>query len=803
MLISSTSLLTQIPDLNLTNRPQPKKQFLFGSLILPLRANNGCRTKLKLDIKKSTRKIESKHSSNWVSYGGSIPSILKSLDANENLDEALKPWEGSLNSKERTIILKEQNSWKRAYEIFNWFKEKGCYELNVIHYNIILRTLGRARKWDLMGSLWNEMKPNGITPTNSTYGTLIDAYSKGGMNKEALVWLGEMYKQGIEPDEVTMGIVFQTYKKAREFHKAEEFFKKWSSITNDDFPEAHKCYSLYTYNMLIDTYGKAGELKQASDTFARMLREGIAPDIVTFNTMIHVCGNHGCLEEVSSLMTLMEEIRCFPDTRTYNILISLYAKSDDINSAATYFLKMKADGLVPDTVSYRTLLYAYSIRNAIGEAEALVMEIEEQGLEIDEYTQSALTRMYIRVNMLEKSWSWFQSFADKMNSECFAANIDAFGEKGHVNLAEKAFSCCLSARKLNVLVFNVMIKAYGICKEYAKACNLFDSMENYGILPDICTYSSLIQILSTAELPHKAACYLRKMQVVGLINDCIPYSMVMASFSKTGEMQKVEEIFHEMIAVGLQPDIVVYSVLINGFAETGNVAEALRFVKLMRSSGFEPNSIICNSLIKLYTKVGYLQEAQETYELVKALGGGPDVYSSNCMIDLYSENSMVREAEEVFWNLKQRGVANEFSHAMMLCLYKKLGQFDEAYRIAQEMKELGFLVDTLSYNNVISLYASDGRMKEAVMNFQQMLASGVKPNDATFGLLGVILRKRGASKEAIKRLELIRKHNVHNGLHEWIKALCSMVRLSHAFPKFGDKPKGHFESANFEQCFYG
>nr|UPT48712.1 pentatricopeptide repeat protein AaPPR662 [Agave angustifolia]UPT48949.1 pentatricopeptide repeat protein AaPPR1160 [Agave angustifolia]UPT49713.1 pentatricopeptide repeat protein AaPPR1232 [Agave angustifolia] len=782
MLISSNSLRTQ-NDFNFRNHKHTKSLFLLGNLFLPSKINNGQRSKLKLDTKNLVGKIESKQSTKWASYGGSIPSILKSLDAIEDLDLALKPWEGTLNNKERTIILKEQSNWNRALEIFDWFKRKGCYELNVIHYNIMLRALGRARRWDLMSSLWIEMKSNGIIPTNSTYGTLIDAYSKGGMKKEALVWLGEMNKQGMEPDEVTMGIVVQAYKKAREFQKAEEFFKKWSSaVTDDDSTESHKCYSLYTYNMLIDTYGKAGELKQASDTFARMLREGIAPDIITFNTMIHVCGNHGCLEEVGSLLALMEEIRCFPDTRTYNILISLYTKSDDIHTAASYFLKMKADGLVPDIVSYRTLLYAYSVRNMVGEAEALVMEIGNHGLEIDEYTQSALTRMYVRVNMLEKSWSWFKRFYDKMSSECFSANIDAFAEKGYIKLAEKAFSCCSGRHKLSVLVFNVMIKAYGICKEYSKACDLFHSMENYGILPDKCTYSSLIQILSSAELPHEAATYLRRMQVVGLVSDCIPYSMVITSFSKTGDLQKAEEIFQEMVGFGLQPDIVVYSVLINGFSEIGKVPEALSYVNLMRSSGFEPNSIICNSLIKLYTKVGYLKEAQETYELVKALGDGPDIYSSNCMIDLYCENSMVREAEELFRNLKQRGEANEFSYAMMLCLYKKLGQFSEAYGIVQEMKTLGLLTDILSYNNVIAVCASDGRMKEAVLNFQQMLDSGVQPNDATFRLLGAILLKRGASKEAIKHLELVRKNNAHSGLHEWVKALCFMVRLHHTFP---------------------
>ena len=55
------------------------------------------------------------------------------------------------------------------------------------------------------------MNAKGVAPVNSTYGTLIDAYSKGGLKEEALAWLQRMQSQGMEPDEVTMGIVVPTF----------------------------------------------------------------------------------------------------------------------------------------------------------------------------------------------------------------------------------------------------------------------------------------------------------------------------------------------------------------------------------------------------------------------------------------------------------------------------------------------------------------------------------------------------------------------------------------------------------------
>ncbi|MFS7976260.1 putative tetratricopeptide-like helical domain superfamily [Helianthus anomalus] len=160
----------------------------------------------------------------WARYGGCIPAILEALERVSDLDEAFKAWEVRISKKEMTIILKEQEVWQRALEIFEWFKRKGCYEMNVIHYNVMIRVLGRARRWVELETLIDEMEKNGIEFVNSTFGTLIDVYNKGGTREKAMHWLDVMKKRDIEPDEVTMGIVVQMYKTARQFEKAETFF---------------------------------------------------------------------------------------------------------------------------------------------------------------------------------------------------------------------------------------------------------------------------------------------------------------------------------------------------------------------------------------------------------------------------------------------------------------------------------------------------------------------------------------------------------------------------------------------------
>ncbi|CAA7012840.1 unnamed protein product [Microthlaspi erraticum] len=719
-------------------------------------------------------KVHAKCSTKGLTYGGCIPAILQALDRIDDVETALSPWAERLSSKERTIILKEQTRWERAVEIFDWFKSKDRYELNVIHYNIMLRILGKACKWRYVQSLWDEMIRKGIKPINSTYGTLIDVYSKGGLKVHALCWLGTMSKIGMQPDEVTTGIVLQMYKKAREFQKAEDFFKKFGN----NVAESNLCLSSYAYNTMIDAYGKSGQIKEASETFERMLEEGIVPTTVTFNTMIHIYGNNGQLGEVTSLMKKMK-LRCLPDTRTYNILISLHTKSNDIEKAEAYFKEMKSSGLKPDPVSYRTLLYAFSIRHMVEEAEELIAEMDENEVEIDEYTQSALTRMYIEAEMIEKSWLWFQRFhfSGDMSSEGYSANIDAYGERGYTSEAERVFLCCQEVNKRTVIEYNVMIKAYGIGKRCEDACELFEGMMSYGVSPDKCTYNTLVQILASYDMAEKARSYLEKMRETGYVSDCIPYCAVISSFVKLGQVGKAEEVYREMVEFNIEPDVVVYGVLINAFADRGDVQEATSYVEAMKEAGILGNSVIHNSLIKLYTKVGYLNEAESIYRELLESSSYPDAYTSNCMINLYSERSMVRKAEAIFEGMKQRGEANEFSFAMMVCMYKKNGRFEEATRIAKEMREMKIMDDPLSYNSVLGLYALDGRFKEAVETFKEMVASGIRTDDSTFKSLGIILMKLGLSKKAVRRIEEVRKRERKRGLDLWIETLSSLVEL--------------------------
>ncbi|KAK9085143.1 hypothetical protein Sjap_025554 [Stephania japonica] len=736
-------------------------------------------------------------------YGGALPSILRALERSDDVDGVLGSFVGELNPKEQTVILKEQRDWARVLRIFRWMKSREEYDPNVIHYNVVLRALGRAQKWDELRLCWIEMAKDRVFPTNNTYGMLVDVYAKSGLVKEALLWIKQMKQRGVFPDEVTMNTVVRVLKDVGEFDKAERFFKDWCKgrVELDDLdfesvadpksglgplsvkhflstelfkaggrmpplklmgsslevePSIRKPRMTATYNTLIDLYGKAGRLKDASNAFAEMLKAGVAPDTITFNTMIFTCGTNGLLSEAESLLQKMEERRVLPDTKTYNIFLSLYADAGNMDAALMCYKKIREVGLFPDDVTHRAVIHVLCEKHMISEVEAIIEEMDNLSICVDENSIPTIIRMYVDTGLLDKAKNFFEKCQprSRISSKTYAAILDAYAEKGVWADAEEIFFGNRSKlTNKDVIEYNVMLKAYGQAKLYDKALSLFKSMRSNGTWPDECTYNSLIQMLSGGDVVDTAKDLLSEMQEAGFKPRCSTFSAVIASHIRLGRVFDAVDIYKEMKRVGVEPNEVVYGSLINGFAEAERLEEALHYFHTMEDVGIPANQIILTSLIKAYGKVGCLEEAQRLYGKMKGMDGGPDVVASNSMIDLYADLGIVSEAELIFNKLRENGQADGFSFANMMYLYKSMGMLDKAIDVAQEMQESGLLRDCTSFNRVLASYARNGQLVECGELLHQMVTRKLLPDDGTFKVLFTIMKKVDIPSEALAQLE--------------------------------------------------
>ncbi|XAR68037.1 hypothetical protein NMG60_11003028 [Bertholletia excelsa] len=732
-------------------------------------------------------------------YGGVLPTIFRSLESGDDIEKTLNLHNGKLSPKEQTVILKEQRSWERVVRVFEWMKSQEDYLPNVIHYNVVLRALGRAQKWDELRLCWIEMAKKGIIPTNNTYGMLIDVYGKSGLVKEALLWIKHMKLRGIFPDEVTMSTAVRVLKDAEEYDRADRFYKHWcagkieldeldldSIADNDSISLKHflstelfrtggrsppgkliassdidcstrKPQLTATYNTLIDLYGKAGRLKDAADVFSEMLNSGVDIDTITFNTMIFICGSHGHLSEAEELLRKMEEKAISPDTKTYNIFLSLYSHVGNTEAAIECYQKIRRVGLFPDVVTHRAVLLMLCERNMVEEVEAVLEEMQESGVLIDEHSLPVLIKMYVNEGLIDRAKTIFEKAQNdgEISSWICAAVMDAYADKGLWAEAEAVF--CrkrdLVGQRKDVAEYNVMMKAYGKGKLFDKAFLLFKDMKHHGTWPDECTYNSLIQMLAGGDLVDQARELLTEMQEVGYKPPCQTFSAVIASYVRTRRLTEAVDVYQELERMGVKANEVVYGCLINGFVEAGTVDEAFHYFRIMEENGIQANQVVLTSMIKAYGKLGSLEGAKLLYEKMKNLQGGPDIVASNSMLNLYSDLGMVSEAKSIFDTLKEKGWADGVTYATMIYLYKNMGMLDEAIGVAEEMEQFGLLRDCISFNKVMACYATKGQLVECGRLLHKLLCQKLLPDVGTFKVLFIVLKKGGVPSEAVAQLE--------------------------------------------------
>ncbi|KAL1320552.1 hypothetical protein HN51_065229 [Arachis hypogaea] len=774
----------------------------------------------------SSSSLKGRKSKKKKGYGGNLPSILKSLEYSVDVEATLDSFSENLSPKEITVILREQGRWERVVKVFEWFKSQRGYVPNVIHYNVVLRVLGKAQRWDQLRLLWIEMAKNGVSPTNNTYSMLVDVYGKAGLVREALLWIKHMRLRGFFPDEVTMSTIVKVLKDVGEFDRADRFYKDWCDgrVELDDLdldslsvtatngsrsmpisfkhflstelfktggrnilnssnkeigPQKPRLTS--TFNTMIDLYGKAGRLKDAAEVFADMLKSGVAMDTITFNTMIFICGSHGNLLEAESLLNKMEEKGISPDTKTYNILLSLYANSGNTDAALCCYRRIRDVGLFPDDVTHRALLGALCSKNMVQAVETLIDEMEKSSVSVNEHSLPGIIEMYVNEGALDKANDMLQKFLMNSvpSSSICAAIMDAFAEKGHWLEAENVFyrERGVPGQRRDVIEYNVLIKAYGKGKLYNKAVSLFRGMKNHGTWPDGCTYNSLIQMLSGADLVDQARDLMVEMQGMAFKPHCQTFSAVIASYARLSQLSDAVSVYQEMLRAGVKPNEVVYGSLINGFAEYGSLEDALRYFNIMEESGLSANLVVLTSLLKSYCKVGNLEGVKAIYERMQSLEGGLDLVACNSMISLFADLGLVSEAKMAFENLREKGWADGISYVTMMYLYKDVGRIDEAIEIAEEMRLLGLLRDCVSYNKVLVCYATHGQLYECGELIHEMISKKLLPNDGTFKVLFTVLKKGGFPIEAVVQLESSLKEGKPYARQAAITALYSLVGM--------------------------
>ncbi|CAL5068290.1 unnamed protein product [Urochloa decumbens] len=475
--------------------------------------------------------------------------------------------------------------------------------------------------------------------------SLIGAYCRRGLIREAIESFQEMEESGMQPDEVLVSCLLAGLGNNGNVHGGKEFH---AVITKRNFED-----SVLTGNALISMYGKF----ELVDIACRVFRSLHRQDAESWNLMIVGYCKAGCdvkclelyrelqfrdkdefLCYASSLVSAisscsrLEELRLGRSAHCYaikhllddnlsvaNVLIGMYGRSGKFYHACKIFALAKLKG---DVVTWNALICSYAHLGHSNFALSLYDQMLTGGLKPNLATLITAISACANLAALERG-EQIHSYVKEMGWESdvsiSTALVDMYAKCGQLGIARKIFDSMLQR---DVVAWNVMISGYGMHGEPKQALELFDEMERGSVKPNSVTFLAILSACCHSGFVEEGRKLFSRMGRYSLEPNLKHYACMVDILGKSGHLQEAEDM---ILAMPVEPDGGVWGTLLSACKVHDNFEMGLRIAKKAFAS--DPGNdgyyiLMSNSYgsVKKWDEIEKLREMMKNHGVEKGVG---------------------------------------------------------------------------------------------------------------------------------------------------------------------------------------
>lgn len=525
--------------------------------------------------------------------------------------------------------------------------------------------------------------------------------------------------------------------------------------------------------------------------FCHMYILGIMPTPYAFSSVLSACKKIESLEMGEQLHGLVLKLGFSSDTYVCNALVSLYFHLGNLISAEHIFSNMSHR----DAVTYNTLINGLCQCGYGEKAMELFQRMQLDGLEPDCNTLASLVNACSADGTLVKGQQ-LHAYTTKLG---FASNNKIEGSLLSLYVKssdiETALDYFLETEVENVVLWNVMLVAYGLLDDLRNSFRIFRQMQMEEIVPNQYTYPSILktcirlgdlelgeqihsQIVKTSFQLNAYVCSvlidmyakLGKLDTAWDIlirfagKDVVSWTTMIAGYTQYNFNDKALTTFRQMLDLGIRSDEVGLTNAVSACAGLQSLEEGQQIHAQSCVSGFSSDLPLQNALVTLYSRCGKIEEAYLAFKKTEA----GDNIAWNALISGFQQSGNNEEALRVFARMTREGIdSNNFTfgsavkaasetanmkqgkqvHAVitktgydsetevcnaLISMYAKCGSISDAKKQFLEV----FTKNEVSWNAIINAFSKHGFGSEALDLFDQMIHSNVRPNHVT--LVGVL-----------------------------------------------------------------
>ncbi|XP_077236631.1 pentatricopeptide repeat (PPR) superfamily protein [Tasmannia lanceolata] len=439
----------------------------------------------------------------------------------------------------------------------------------------------------------------------------------------------------------------------------------------------------------------------------------------SFYQMFQDCSNHISSNTGKQAHAHMITSGFIPTVFVTNCLIHMYIKLSNMNYAHELFDRMPQR----DTVSWNTMIFGYVSCGLISTAQSIFDDMPEK----DVISWNSLISGYLQDGNCHKS-------------------VDLFLQMGQ------------TGTKPDRTTFAVILKSCSALEDYELGIQIHGFVVHMGFDSDVVTGSALVDMYAKCNSLGNSRRLFNEMPE----RNWVSWSAIIAGFVQNDRLIDGLELFKEMQQAGVGVSQSAYASVFRSCAGLSSLKLGRQIHGHAVKSNFGTDTIVGTAVLDMYSKCDSLDDASRVFSSLPRR----TLQSWNAMVVGYAQNDQGFDALKLFQLMRRSsvGVVDEISlsgvfsacagvegyleglqvHGLtikcnletnicvanaILDMYGKCGALVEAGRVFHEMDRR----DAVSWNAVIAAYEQNGYGKETLSFFSQMLHSGLKPDEFTFG----------------------------------------------------------------------
>ncbi|XP_009767245.1 putative pentatricopeptide repeat-containing protein At1g68930 [Nicotiana sylvestris] len=206
---------------------------------------------------------------------------------------------------------------------------------------------------------------------------MVVGYGQNGYSEEAVKAFCDMQRNGVEPDDFTLGSVISSCANLASLEEGAQFHGRalvsglisFITVSNalvtlygkcGSIEESHQLFDeMYvkdevSWTALVSGYAQFGKAAETIDLFEKMLVHGLQPDGVTFVGVLSACSRAGLVNEGKVYFeSMVKEHGITPILDHYTCMIDLFSRAGRLVEAKDFIEKMPC---TPDAIGWATLL---------------------------------------------------------------------------------------------------------------------------------------------------------------------------------------------------------------------------------------------------------------------------------------------------------------------------------------------------------------------------------------------------------------------------------------------------------------